>query len=862
MPPMIAIENGFPVGAAWYRLFTAERPGYGFVDEATPELAIAVVPSARGKGVGGALLDALLARAAEEGHAAISLSVDRTNARAIELYEPTRLRARRASRTTRSRCSRARRQHLTMQRRTKGRERMDVDVAVLGGGPAGYTAAIRAAQLGGKVVCVEQEPALGGTCLRVGCIPTKAWVQSAHALHDARETFAKLGVQVGEPTLDFAGGGGLEGRRRRPDDRRRSPRSSRRTASSGSRAAGASPGRTRSPSRGTRTSRSAARSWRPAPRRCGRRSRASTRRGSSTRPGLLAQTEVPRRLVVLGGGIIGCEFASIFNRFGSEVTIVEMLPTLIPHGGRRRRARSSRRRSRSAGSHVHLGKQCTAVEDHGSAPRRALRRGRERRGRPDARLRRARGGRRRARARGRRVSRSSRRRIPTDDAPAHERAAHLRGRRRRRLLAARAHRASARARSPPRTRWATRPRSVEPAVPRPIYTDPEIAGRRPHRGGRRASATGTTNVVVGRCPWAAIARAVMSGNTTGWVKTIHEATYGELLGVVIVGPHATDLIGEAVVALDAESTIETIADGIAPHPTLAEAAQGGGARRARPRDPPAAAAALGRVERQRRLTGAGRSGGPALDAIPPGPPIPQPGGAGGGARRRAGRQPLAQRGAVRAVPGRARGDRARSTPGLNRYPSRGSHDLTHALAARLGVPPARGRRRRRRRRGDRLRLTQAGLEPGDEAVVPWPSFPSFVRDTQKRGAHARDRPAARRRRRPRRDARGGRPSDAARVRRDAEQPDRDARRCRATSCAAFVDALPEHVLAGGRRGLPRVPRAGLAATRSPTCYQQGRRVLVIRTFSKMYGLAGCASATAIGPADVSTRSARCSAGTT
>ena len=80
---------------------------------------------------------------------------------------------------------------------------MNVDVAVLGGGPAGYTAAIRAAQLGGKVACIEREPALGGTCLRVGCIPTKAWVQSAHAYHDAQETFAKLGVQVGPPTLDF-----------------------------------------------------------------------------------------------------------------------------------------------------------------------------------------------------------------------------------------------------------------------------------------------------------------------------------------------------------------------------------------------------------------------------------------------------------------------------------------------------------------------------------------------------------------------------------------------------------------------------------------------------------------------------------
>src|SRR4030088_1442255 len=81
---------------------------------------------------------------------------------------------------------------------------MEVDVAVLGGGPGGYTAAIRAAQLGAKVACIEKEPELGGTCLRVGCIPTKAWVQTAHFLHQGNDTFAKLGVTVGEPQLDFA----------------------------------------------------------------------------------------------------------------------------------------------------------------------------------------------------------------------------------------------------------------------------------------------------------------------------------------------------------------------------------------------------------------------------------------------------------------------------------------------------------------------------------------------------------------------------------------------------------------------------------------------------------------------------------
>ena len=84
---VVAIEDAWPVGAAWYRLFTRDRRGYGFVDDQTPELAIAVVPNARGKGVGAALLEALLDRARAEGHETISLSVDRNNAGAIGLYE-------------------------------------------------------------------------------------------------------------------------------------------------------------------------------------------------------------------------------------------------------------------------------------------------------------------------------------------------------------------------------------------------------------------------------------------------------------------------------------------------------------------------------------------------------------------------------------------------------------------------------------------------------------------------------------------------------------------------------------------------------------------------------------------------------
>jgi ribosomal protein S18 acetylase RimI-like enzyme len=84
---VIALVDGFPVGAAWFRLFKEGSPGYGFVDERTPELAIAVVPNARGKGVGSALLDSLLQRARSEGYGDISLSVDRHNEGAIALYE-------------------------------------------------------------------------------------------------------------------------------------------------------------------------------------------------------------------------------------------------------------------------------------------------------------------------------------------------------------------------------------------------------------------------------------------------------------------------------------------------------------------------------------------------------------------------------------------------------------------------------------------------------------------------------------------------------------------------------------------------------------------------------------------------------
>jgi ribosomal protein S18 acetylase RimI-like enzyme len=84
---LIAVDDAFPVGAAWYRLFRNDQPGYGFVDEETPELAIAVVPSRRGHGVGEALLEALCERARADGYRALSLSVARDNPGLVAFYE-------------------------------------------------------------------------------------------------------------------------------------------------------------------------------------------------------------------------------------------------------------------------------------------------------------------------------------------------------------------------------------------------------------------------------------------------------------------------------------------------------------------------------------------------------------------------------------------------------------------------------------------------------------------------------------------------------------------------------------------------------------------------------------------------------
>src|SRR3989454_2324824 len=443
---------------------------------------------------------------------------------------------------------------------------MECDVAVLGGGPGGYTAAIRAAQLGAKAVCIEKEPELGGTCLRIGCIPTKAWVQTAFALKEAEDTFAKLGVKVGEPELEFAtanewkagvvkqmtsgvaslfkanGVEWIKGKGAFKDANAIAVEGGEDvTFKSAIIATGSFP------------------LWPPID------GLDSPRCVDSE--ALLAQTEVPKRLVILGGGIIGCEFASIFRRFGSEVTIIEMLPRLIPaedEDASKELAKQFGKR----GIDLHLEKQCTKVEE--SAGGLTVYFGEGETVECDLIL--------VAVGRGPTVENLGLEQIGVE----FDKRKGVAADEHRRTTVGHIYAVGDCAGYWQLAHTAFREGEVAAenacgheaivdnrAVPRPIYTDPEIAGV----GLTEAEAREQygDDVATGMFPWVANARAVMQNETVGWVKSIHETRYGELLGLVMVGPHVTDLVEAGGVAIDAQATVETGADGMAAHPTLSEA---------------------------------------------------------------------------------------------------------------------------------------------------------------------------------------------------------------------------------------------------------------------------------------------------
>jgi dihydrolipoamide dehydrogenase len=443
---------------------------------------------------------------------------------------------------------------------------VDVDVAVLGGGPGGYPAAIRAAQLGLSVAVIEQG-SLGGTCLNVGCIPTKAWVQSAHAMKDATETFSHLGVAVSGASLDFGqvqknkdaivtglvtGVGGLL------------------------KANGVSvvngKGRFSTPNTivvegGEEVHfKSAIIATGSHPMRPLVEGIDSAKCVDST--GMLAVADVPKRLIVLGGGVIGCEFASIFNHFGSEVTIVEFMPHLIPNEDTDA-IKTLEKSFKGHGIAMHLGAKATRVEETGAGVVLHFE-GAEGPGSVEGDLILVSTGRAPNVAglglddigvaydekRGIRTDGTRRTGQPhiyaVGDVAGYWQLAH----------------SAFKEGEIAAENIAGHHVEMSGHVPRCIYTDPEVAAV----GLTEAQAREQygDDIKTGSFPFAAIARAAMYADKTGFVKTIHGGPYDELLGVVVVGINATEIVNAGVIALDAEATIETVADSIAAHPTLAE----------------------------------------------------------------------------------------------------------------------------------------------------------------------------------------------------------------------------------------------------------------------------------------------------
>jgi len=208
----------------------------------------------------------------------------------------------------------------------------DFDLIVIGAGPGGYVAAIRAAQLGLKTACVEREPALGGTCLRVGCIPSKALLESTELFHEAKTKFAAHGIQLPSVGLDLAAmlkrkaqivsnlTKGVEGLLKKNSITRLQGHA-RLTA----------PGQIEIESangKATHTAKHILIATGSKPASLPGIQLDLDRVGTSTEA--LSYPEVPRHLVVIGAGYIGLELGSVWLRLGAKVTVIEYLPRILP----------------------------------------------------------------------------------------------------------------------------------------------------------------------------------------------------------------------------------------------------------------------------------------------------------------------------------------------------------------------------------------------------------------------------------------------------------------------------------------------------------------------------------------------------
>ena len=441
------------------------------------------------------------------------------------------------------------------------------DLVVIGAGPGGYVAAIRAAQLGLSVGCVELEEALGGTCLRIGCIPSKALLESSERYHETKDALAVHGVKVGQVELD------LPTMLKRKDEVVRGRTQGvdflfKKNKITRYKGVGTidGPGRVRVKS-GPQTTTLAAKDILIAtgskPASLPGVEWSGDKIGSSTEA--LAYTSVPKHLVVIGAGYIGLELGSVWLRLGAKVTVVEYLDRILP-GMDSEIAREGQKLLERQGMEIRLqqkvvgakvkGKDCV-VECEGQEPIKADRvlvavgRAPNTEGLGLASV---------------GVQVDERGRVPVD---AHYQAAEgvyaigdvIGG-------AMLAHKAEEEGVACVEGIVTGYGHVNYDAIPGVVYTQPEIA-----TVGRSEDELKTEGVAYRRGVFffRANARAHALGQIDGRVKVLADAATDRILGVHIIGPRAGDMIAEAVAAMEFGATSEDIARTCHAHPTLAEA---------------------------------------------------------------------------------------------------------------------------------------------------------------------------------------------------------------------------------------------------------------------------------------------------
>jgi dihydrolipoamide dehydrogenase len=445
----------------------------------------------------------------------------------------------------------------------------DYDVIIIGSGPGGYVAGIRAGQLGLKVAVVESDPFLGGTCLHRGCIPTKALLHSANVLDEVRHA-AELGIDVADPSFDM--GRAQERKQGVVDKNARgiaglfkkykvdSLHGFGRLAGAGKVEVKDEDGKTT-----TYATNNVVIATGSVPREIPVAKTDGERILSSDH--ILKIGRVPKSMVVLGAGAVGTEFSSMFTSFGTEVTLVEMLDRLLPVEDAevsKELQRSFRKRKITCWT----GTKLTAAEVTENGVRVSFE------GKDDVEA---------------EVLLVAVGRAPFTDGVGLETVG---------LELDRGYLATdewmrtaadgvyAIGDVVTATPWLAHKASAEgilavehiagypearpldyKKIPSVVFTDPEVGSVGLTEAQAREAGY---EVEVGKFPFMASGKAAIEGKTAGFVKLVRDTRYDEVLGVHIIGPHATDLISEAVVAVSGEMTVEELFRAVHAHPTLAE----------------------------------------------------------------------------------------------------------------------------------------------------------------------------------------------------------------------------------------------------------------------------------------------------